>query len=684
MDPVEVDPETRWRRTRDRWVWAGLAVPAALALWLTSKVWGGRPPGGDDVMGHLVRADYGLHHLVFHFRLDGWFPRFMVGHQEFLLYGPGFDWLIAIIRIGSFGLLSDVGAFKVVAIGAFVGLGPSVAYLARSVGVSRRGAVLAAGLAYVVNNPFGVGVAGTFGLGLVPEQVAAIPFCVAVGSCWRLATGSGERRHARIAVASMSALIITHPIGVMVTAAVLLIALLPPVAASEGKVTTIRRLVGPAAITAAITAWWLIPYLAHWNLRGPIATWDTPSLHRRFHDIMAGTFLFGHYVGAAVLAAAVIIVLLRVAGRAQPVVVALVPALFVVFADYAHRTKWPSGDVGLLLENRGIGLAALIAVVGLGHVLDGASDGLWRRAYAGPPRWRVEWTLVGDLVAIGAVVALVVVPIHGRRAATQQPVATSAMRGAAAALRVAVPSGARFAVERDFPGEIDRTGVTQPDLWLAYESGRNEMEVFNGESSYSGGAGYVSGSLIHTGTADQVADQLGALGVSVVVTTNPATAPKFVASDRFAALWAARGIALFGLHGSAAVPDPGALLSAPPEAALTGSLTAANPDHMRWRVNLQQPAVVTIAVGWSPKWHLRANGRTLPIRQATEFHLLSVALPAGQTSLAIDYRPDRWDWLGRGVSLGAIVGLAVSAVRRRRRTAGAPATSEPDLAMTGA
>ncbi|MDQ6910365.1 MAG: hypothetical protein M3Z84_06220, partial [Actinomycetota bacterium] len=37
----------------------GVAVGVAIALWLTAGVWGSRLPAGNDVTGHLVRAQAG-------------------------------------------------------------------------------------------------------------------------------------------------------------------------------------------------------------------------------------------------------------------------------------------------------------------------------------------------------------------------------------------------------------------------------------------------------------------------------------------------------------------------------------------------------------------------------------------------------------------------------------------------
>ena len=99
MTAVGQGPELQTlTETRKRW-WerisptvVGCVVAVGLALWSTGGAWGGRPPHGEDVMAYLVRADFALPHLVAHGRLDGWFPRFYLGYQEFLFNGPGVAW----------------------------------------------------------------------------------------------------------------------------------------------------------------------------------------------------------------------------------------------------------------------------------------------------------------------------------------------------------------------------------------------------------------------------------------------------------------------------------------------------------------------------------------------------------------------------------------------------------------
>ena len=98
---------------------AGPLVALGLALWMTSQDWGLRPPGGDDTLAHVVRAQFAASHLINHGRVDGWDPSFIVGYQEFLFDGPGLSWATYVVRLLTLNTLSMVGAMKVVAVGSF-------------------------------------------------------------------------------------------------------------------------------------------------------------------------------------------------------------------------------------------------------------------------------------------------------------------------------------------------------------------------------------------------------------------------------------------------------------------------------------------------------------------------------------------------------------------------------------
>ncbi|HVM63400.1 MAG TPA: hypothetical protein VMU14_00970, partial [Acidimicrobiales bacterium] len=160
--------------------WGGQAAAVATVLYYTRHAWGARAAAGDDVMAHLARARWGIGHLWLHGHLDGFFPAFAGGYQEFLFYGQGFTALLGLVRLLSFGLLSTSGAMKAVTLASLAAFPLAVAFLARSLGLTRRAAGVAAVLSVLVNNPFGVGLSAVFGPALVPQQVAAILACLCI------------------------------------------------------------------------------------------------------------------------------------------------------------------------------------------------------------------------------------------------------------------------------------------------------------------------------------------------------------------------------------------------------------------------------------------------------------------------------------------------------------------------
>ncbi|MDQ6929027.1 MAG: hypothetical protein M3159_10280, partial [Actinomycetota bacterium] len=334
----------------------GIAVGAAIALWLTADVWGARLPGGGDVTGHLIRAQAGVD-LLKHGQLDGWSPRFGVGYQESLFYGPGFGWLLIGLRVLSFGALSSAGALKVVMIASVVAIPFGAAFLARSMGLSPRGAGIAAVLSLAASSPFGVGLHGLFGSGLVPQQVGGVLFLVVLGAAIRTLTEEGWAWQALLAV-SAAALAITHLITVAIVVLFLvcvLVALL--LARSLTRDGIIRLLVGLGA-GAGLAAFWVVPFLAHRNLHGPVATWSTPPFGTRIDDIFNGRVLYQPLFAKAVLIG-IAYGFVRV-GQRRPFALLVVLAPIVALAIGHWSIHAVPNELTLQLANRELGLVGIL------------------------------------------------------------------------------------------------------------------------------------------------------------------------------------------------------------------------------------------------------------------------------------------------------------------------------------
>ena len=212
---VTANPERLFAALQRSWpesrvMLTSLVVAVLLALWFTAGAWGDRPPSGEDTMGHLVLSQFAVEELFSRGQIDGWQPRFTLGYELFLFFGPGFAWIVAALRALSLGTLSHVAAFKLVTIGSFVVFPLSVAFLARSFGLTRAAAGLAAILSLAVNSLFGgVGLHGLFAAGLILHQLGAIAFCLCLGGVLRVVTNP-TWRWTVFTGASAAALILTH------------------------------------------------------------------------------------------------------------------------------------------------------------------------------------------------------------------------------------------------------------------------------------------------------------------------------------------------------------------------------------------------------------------------------------------------------------------------------------------
>jgi len=645
---------------------AGPALGVALALVLVRHVVGGRPPAGEDVMAHLIRADFAVPHLVAHLRPDGWFPRLVLGQQEFLFNGPGLTWLLALLRAVTFGALSTPGALKVVCVAAVAALPPAVAFLARSYGLSRPAAGLAAVLSLLVSSPYGPGLQGLFTVGLVPNQVGAVLFCVALGAVVRTVDGPRHRpawRWPALAAVAGAGLLVTHLISALILAVFVALTLAARAVVGRPSRRGLGRLAATAAATGGLAAFWLVPMLAHRDLAGVYTGWETPPLPTRLADIATGRILFP--AGLAVLVAAgwlyqgVRAVTARRRGRRSPPVEVLAaagahggraPLVWVAVAaaylplSYGILRLAGPGDVTLQLPNRGLGYAGLLAVFAVAAPA---------AAIAG--RFGRAGQVAALVLAGGAVLAFA----PGRSAPGQLPEPHRELRAAAGALRHLVPAGARFATQRDFPAEISRTGIVHPETWLARVSGRNSLNGFNLESVSTPDAAFEPEAL-EADDPSASADRLARFGVTHVVVTDDPVMVRLARSERFRLVWHETPISILAVEPRDGAPPPASLVDSP--LPLSAFVVDTRPEHVGLDVHADGAAPTSVAVAWSPKWHGRLDGRSLRLRPS-EDGLIEADLPPGEHQLRLDYRPDGWDRLG--IALTALTLLLGAACRRR-------------------
>ena len=178
----------------------------------------------------------------------------------------------------------------------------AVAFLARSLGLGDGASGLAAVLSVLVSSPYGVGLRGLFETGLVPHQVGAVFFCLALGAAVRT-TGDGRRRWV-VLLAAAAGGPGRHPPdlpagpGGHAGAGARRPGRAPPARPAPAWL----RLAAGCAAGAGLCGFWLVPFLAHRDLQGIVTTWGPPPLLRRLGSIASGDVLLPAGFAVAVVA----------------------------------------------------------------------------------------------------------------------------------------------------------------------------------------------------------------------------------------------------------------------------------------------------------------------------------------------------------------------------------------------
>lgn len=422
-----------------------------------------------------------------------------------------------------------------------------------------------------------------------------------------------------------------------------------------------RRLALAAGVAAALAACILLPFLVHRNLRGGFTGWGTVTFGERITQIWRGEIMFRPGVAWIVLAGLAYGLYRAYQGKQYALAMVAAPIIYLA-VSHAALHLWPTNVAAVQLPNRGVGYVGVLAMLPLAALID-----------------RLGSTLpLGGFVAIGLALAVVILPLGASRdMAREQGEAVPALVEAAAELKRLVPDGARFVTERDFPREIQRTGIINPDRWLAWAAGRNTLNNFNVESSAAGLPAFEA-EHIRDRSPEAIADSLSRLGTTHLVTLSDEAYAAISASPRFVEVWSSTPVAIFTVLPKPGQPDPSALLTA--DVPVAARLTEAEPEAVDIEFQAGQAGRANVAIAWSPKWHAEIDGRSVPVFRAAD-GLIELDMPAGDHRLSLRFRPDIWDRLGVLVSLVTAIAIGVWVVRtfrRQRRQHGEPpAEDEP-------
>jgi hypothetical protein len=448
-------------------------------------------------------------------------------------------------------------------------------------------------------------------------------------------------------------MVVTHTPSLAVLGLIFAILLVASTTAGNGsaakgldKAAVVR--VGTAvAIGAALGACVLLPAYGHQDLQGPFIGWGTPPLGERLLQVWRGEFLFRPHVAFFVVVGLGYAVLRVLRGLPFAVPLVVAPLTYMVIAHVLQH-QWPSSLVMQQLSNRGIGYAGTLALLPLGALIAWGTGSLAR---------------LGDVIAVAMAAAIVVLPLGPMKDyAREMLVPVPQMAAAAAELSRVVPDSARFATQRDYPGEIARTNMIQPDRWLAWKSGKNTLNIFHATSSLSAGPAFETDHIVDRSPA-AVAQSLSRYGVTHLVTVSDPAADQIATSNRFILVWRESPLAIFALTPNAGQPDPGALITA--DQPISAGLVDWKPEKMAIDVSAGQPSRAQVAVSWSPKWHATIDGRSVALDKGAD-GMATLNVPSGDHRIVLRFRQDVWDRLGQLISV-ATIGLGGAWLWRRRR-----------------
>ena len=230
-----------------------------------------------------------------------------------------------------------------------------------------------------------------------------------------------------------------------------------------------------------------------------------------------------------------------------------------------------------------------------------------------------------------------------------------------------VPPGARFTTQRIPAQERALTGMSHPDLWLAWASGANTLNIYNLESSVVFEPVYEAEHLNERPPAE-VAERLARLGVSHLAVIDVLDVPGLMSSPAFTPVWADGTMAILEVAPVAGQPAPADLLTAPTP--IDATLVSADPQHLVIDATTAEPTTATVAVAWSPKWRVAVDGTPVAATPTVD-KLVSVPVPAGSSTITLDYAIDGADIVGRALTALSLAGaIAALVIDRRRRDRG--------------
>jgi 2-polyprenyl-3-methyl-5-hydroxy-6-metoxy-1,4-benzoquinol methylase len=651
--------------------WVNLWGPTLGALWGISKVrtaFRGTLPSGSDMPYHFARVNFGTNEIFSKFALDGWMPNHGQGSQAFLLYGSGTSIHFALIRALTFGLLGPAAAFQVLVAASLVMPGFALVFLGRSAGFSRIASNIAGLLLLTVSVTAGLGFVGLYSTGLLPHQIAATYWLLALGFVCKLMRVPTWRNATGLAVTT-AALAFLHPTSMWILAIMALCLLCVNICFGSNLINAKfgTMLVGSGALWLILAAGWWIPLQSENEPRQGLASWGVEPIRKQLGDIINGRTVFKPFVAGVVVVCFFVMVVAALKRSATiPRYAAALPisglaALAVMHFMFAKKP----GLITMLLPVRSAGNIALLMLLPVGWAFHELGRHLApKRAVFVAAAFAVP-ALVGPYQQTDSEV----MKGHAARVVDPRLVQT------AKALNRLVPKHGRWSMIVDWPDE-KQYGVDLPQFWLTAMSKRNTLNGFGGDSVMAWNV-WAPDSFLTLPDAE-LAMWLRRAGVTHVLAPGAKSTAKLTAAPSlFVPVNEPGALSLFAVKSvDGATAGQTQLVDVQGR---TIALQKFARESISWTV-ADSPTVtpVVLAVGYTPKWNATFNGKSLTT--VSKDGQIQVELPPGAGKLQLRYQIPVRDRLAGFITVGSFLTIFVISLLqwKRRRSQGMSGKSSHD------
>lgn len=647
----------------------------AVALWL---VWPAFEPGrivNLDAPRHLLRSTVMAEQFLPSGHVDGWSPWWYLGAQLFLFQSYGYFFLIGASSLLLEPCFSIGEVFKVWYVLPLVLLPGATAWMARRLGVSPAGAVVAGLASLTFSSHLGYGVRGLFGIGLLLQAAGVVGFALVWPALLRLLCA--RERSLWPVVLGVTAMLVVH----FITGAYAL-AVSGCVAAG---LALSRREPGPllrygllAFLVLLLAGHSLFGSLEHHGLAGSPVGWGAGR--DRIVHFFVGTLFGGRPLAIFGVAAAIWSLwrgelLLRVSAA-----VFLATAILAGTDAFGWEPRFVRDVLDTLLRPRALPYAALFQAVFVGAAFDLAvrANAAWTGRFS-----TRGWSSIAPLVVVAGLLAVASPEIVSQRrlVATESSLKKQERRvyvRLVGWLQKKVPPPAVVAVPRElFPlrtlGTRSVISLLNMDTGL-FTLGGDQAELTRAASRIKRlDLGRFEGS------PTRMASVLRSAAVSHVIISQPEVRRALVGSDDFRLVFdydepvrsapetsrrreRPLGVSVYRLRGG------GAWLRG--RRVRVGEMHY-EPERISWPVTVvrgRNSARVASAVSWHPNWKALVDGSPVATHE-TLWGRVAFSIPAQAKRVSLVFersaRERLWNILS-GLTLASVVLVWMLDARRRR------------------